>query len=154
MGRLGRCPLDSCHGSAATALRRAAWTRRRRRSAAPCHRETVAPVFSYPIAGVAGKSLTALTVSYAPGAKTPAHRHGRAFVVGYVLEGAIRSRLGNGETKVYKAGESWSEAPGAHHTVSENASDTEPAKILALFVAKTDAKDLGTIDGQPGKSKK
>lgn len=117
-------------------------------------RETVMPVFSYPIAGVAGKSLTALTVSYAPGAKTPAHRHGRALVVGYVLEGAIRSRLGNGESKVYRAGESWSEAPGAHHTVSENASTTEPAKILAIFVAKTDAKDLVTIDGQPGKTKK
>ncbi len=111
-------------------------------------RETVVPVFSYPIAGVAGKSLTALTVSYAPGAKTPAHRHGRAFVVGYVLEGAIRSRLGNGETKVYRVGESWSEDPGAHHTVSENASTTEPAKILALFVATTDARDLVTIDGQ------
>ena len=118
-------------------------------SAADNGRETVAPVFAYPIPNVAGKSLTALTVSYAPGAKTPAHRHGRAFVVGYVLEGAIRSRLGNGEVKVHKAGESWSEQPGAHHTLSENASATEPAKILAIFVAKTDAKGLVTFDSQP-----
>ena len=117
-------------------------------------RETVAPVFSYPIAGMAGRTMTAMTVSYAPGAKTPAHRHGRSFVVGYVLEGAIRSRLGNGETRVYQTGESWSEPPGAHHTVSENASSTEPAKILAIFVAKTGAKDLVTIDGQTAKPKR
>ncbi len=124
----------------------------------PCHaqavaaaRETILPAFAYPIANVPGKTLTALIVSYAPGAKTPAHRHGQSFVVGYVLEGAIRSKLDNGEERVYRAGESWTEKPGAHHSVSENASATEPAKLMAFLVAKTNAKDLFTLDGSKGK---
>jgi quercetin dioxygenase-like cupin family protein len=117
-------------------------------------RETITPAFSYPIANVPGKSLTALTVTYAPGAKTPPHRHGRSFVVGYVLEGAIRSRLDNGEVRIYRAGESWTEKPGVHHVVSENASTTEPAKLFAMFIAETKATDLVTFDGdKKGKGK-
>lgn len=114
-------------------------------------RETIAPAFAHPIANVPGKTLTALIVTYAPGAKTPAHRHGQSFVAGYVLEGAIRSKLDNGETRVYRAGESWTEKPGTRHSVSENASATEPAKLMALVVAKTGAKDLFTLD--EGKTK-
>lgn len=120
-------------------------------SAADPGREKVEPAFAYPIGNVPGKSLTALTVSYAPGAKTPPHRHGRSFVVGYVLEGAIRSRLDNGEVRVYRAGESWSEEPGVHHAVSENASATEPARLLALFIAETTDKDLVTFDQESGR---
>jgi quercetin dioxygenase-like cupin family protein len=122
--------------------------------AADATRETITPAFAYPIANVPGKSVTALIVSYAPGAKTPAHRHGRSFVVGYVLEGAIRSQLDNGEVRVYRAGESWTEKPGAHHVLSENASTTEPAKLLAMLIADTKAKDLVTFDGDKGQGKK
>ena len=117
-------------------------------------RETVVPAFAYPIANMPGKTITSLVVSYAPGAKTPAHRHGRSFVVGYVLEGAIRSKLDNGEERVYKAGESWTEKPGARHTLSENASTTEPAKILAMLIHDAKAKDLLTFDGAKGNAKK
>ena len=108
--------------------------------------ETITPAFHEVIANVPGKSLTALIVDYAPGAKTPPHRHGSAFVVGYVLSGAIRSQVNGGETHIYHTGESWTEKPGAHHTVSENASDTEPAKLMAIFVADTDDHDLVTLD--------
>jgi len=109
-------------------------------------REVIVPAFAHAIANVPGKTLTALVVSYAPGAKTPAHRHGQAFVVGYVLEGAIRSKLDNGQEVVYRAGESWTEQPGAHHAVSDNASATEPAKLLAIFVADSKEKNLVTLD--------
>ncbi len=115
-------------------------------------RETVAPAFTYPIANVPGKSITALTVSYPPGGKTPAHRHGKSFVVAYVLEGSIRSKLDNGEVRTYKAGESWTEKPGVHHVMSENASTTEPAKLLAFLIANTNAKDLLTFDADKGKA--
>jgi quercetin dioxygenase-like cupin family protein len=117
-------------------------------------RETVVPAFAYPIANMPGKTLTSLVVSYAPGAKTPAHRHGRSFVVGYVLEGAIRSKLDNGEERVYKAGESWTEKPSARHTLSENASATEPAKIFAMLIHDAKAKDLLTFDDAKAKPKK
>lgn len=111
-------------------------------------RETITPAFTEAIANVPGKTMTALVVDYAPGGKSPSHRHGQAFVVGYVLSGAIRSRINDGEEHVFHAGESWTEKPGAHHTVSENASATEPAKLLAIFVADTKDKNLVTFDKQ------
>jgi quercetin dioxygenase-like cupin family protein len=77
-------------------------------------RETVVPAFSHPIANIPGKTLSAVVVNYAPGAKTPAHRHGQSFVVGYVLEGSIRSKVDDGQEIIYRAGESWAEKPGAH----------------------------------------
>ncbi len=114
-------------------------------------RETVVPAFSYPAPNVPGKAVTALVVTYAPGAKTPSHRHGKAFVIAYVLEGAIRSKLGNGESRVYRAGESWTEDPGAHHTMGENASSTEPAKMIAFFVHDVGATDLFVLDSEATK---
>ncbi|MET3233821.1 UNVERIFIED_ORG: quercetin dioxygenase-like cupin family protein [Burkholderia sp. 1263] len=113
---------------------------------APATRETVTPAFAEAITNVPGKTMTALVVEYVPGGKSAPHRHGQAFVVAYVLSGAIRSRIDNGEERVFHAGESWTEKPGAHHTVSENASDTEPAKLLAIFVADTKDKNLVTFD--------
>jgi quercetin dioxygenase-like cupin family protein len=109
-------------------------------------RETITPAFAAAIANVPGKTMTALVVDYAPGGKSPSHRHGQAFVVGYVLSGAIRSRVNDGEERVYHAGEYWTEKPGVHHTVSENASATEPAKLLAIYVTDTKDKNLVTFD--------
>lgn len=113
--------------------------------ASPPH-ETITPAFTEAIANVPGKTMTALVVDYAPGGKSTPHRHGQAFVVGYVLSGAIRSRVNDGAERVYHAGEHWTEKPGVHHTVSENASDTEPARLLAIFVADTKDKKLVTFD--------
>jgi quercetin dioxygenase-like cupin family protein len=56
--------------------------------------------------------------------------------------------------RIYKAGESWTEKPGAHHVLSENASATEPAKIYAVLIAKSNAKDLLTFDADAPKTKK
>jgi|SRR6185312_649807 len=113
--------------------------------AAAAH-ETVTPAFAHAIPNVPGKTITALVVTYKPGGTSLAHRHGAAFVVAYVLSGAIRSQLEGGESKVYHAGESWTEAPGAHHLVSDNASQTEPATLLAIFIADSNDKKLVTYD--------
>jgi len=83
---------------------------------------------------VPGKSLTAVVVEYESGGSSVSHRHA-GVVFAYVLSGAIRSRLDSGETRVYRAGETFFEDPGVRHTVSENASATEPASLLAVFVA-------------------
>lgn len=117
-------------------------------------RETITPAYAYPIANVPGKSITSLIVTYPPNGKTPAHRHGKAFVVAYVLEGSIRSKLNNGEERVYKAGESWTEEPGTLHAVSENASTTEPAKLLAVLIHEAKAKDLLTFEQATGRATK
>src|SRR5260370_42225282 len=75
-------------------------------------RESIAPAFAEAMLNVPGKTMTALVVDYPPGGKSPAHRHGRAFVVGYVLSGSIRSRVNDGEQRVFHAGEHWTEKPG------------------------------------------
>jgi quercetin dioxygenase-like cupin family protein len=96
---------------------------------------TARPVFNQLIPNIPGKSLVSVLVTYAPGGRSPSHRHaGSAFIFAYVLSGAIRSQVDDGSVTVYRAGESWFEAPGAHHRVSENASQSEPASLLAVFV--------------------
>ncbi|OMC49584.1 cupin domain-containing protein [Mycobacterium sp. IS-1264] len=98
---------------------------------------SVRPVFNQP-SNVPGKSIEAVTVSYPPAAKSGAHHHAKsAFIMAYVISGAIRSQVEGEPARVYHAGETWSEAPGAHHTISENASATEPAELLAVFLLDT-----------------
>ena len=99
---------------------------------------TVTPVFSQELPNVPGNSLTAVLVEYGPGGASGAHRHAGS-VFAFVVEGAIRSKLDDGEEIVYQAGQSFFEPPGTHHAVSANASETEPAKLLAVFVAETGA---------------
>lgn len=106
----------------------------------------VQPVFNQPT-NVPGKSLEAVTVSYAPGARSGAHHHAKsAFIMAYVICGAIRSQVEGEPARVYHAGETWREAPGAHHTISENASTTEPAELLAVFLMDTGDGPLTTDD--------
>lgn len=105
--------------------------------------ETATPNFSQPITNIPGKSLVAVVVDYAPGGASPSHRHAKsAFIYAYVVSGAIESQVNDGPKKVYRAGQSFYETPGASHTVSRNASKTKPAKLLAVFVVDTDDKEL------------
>jgi quercetin dioxygenase-like cupin family protein len=107
--------------------------------------ETVTPNFAQAIPNIPGKSLVAVEVDYAPGAASPPHRHAKsAFIYAYVVSGEIESKVNSGETRIYKAGESWSEPPNATHSISRNASRTKPAKLLAVFVVDTDDKQLTT----------
>ena len=95
--------------------------------------------FSEALPNVLGQRLTAIVVSYAPGASSHAHRHAGS-VYAYILSGAIRSEnSATGAARVYKAGESFFEPPGSTHLISENASKTEPASLLAVFVAEDGA---------------
>ena len=107
--------------------------------------ETVTPNFRHAIPNISGKSLTAVVVDYAPGAASPAHRHANsAFIYAYVISGEIESQVGDGPKRVYHAGESFFEEPGAVHRVSRNASATQPAKLLAVFVADSNDTVLTT----------
>lgn len=116
--------------------------------AAQAHQpDEVKTAFERAIPNIPGKSLVALVVTYAPGAKSPAHRHaGSAFIYARVLTGAVRSQVNDEPAEVYQAGEGWYELPGSHHRVSENASDREPASLLAIFVVDTNDRPLTTPD--------
>jgi quercetin dioxygenase-like cupin family protein len=102
-------------------------------------------VASQKLPNVPGKSITAVRVTYGPGGKSGKHHHAGS-VLAYVLSGEIRSEnSATGPAKVYKAGESFFEPPGSEHLVSENASGTEPASLLAIFIAD-DGAELTTFD--------
>lgn len=102
-------------------------------------------VYDQALPNVPGKSMKAVLVEYAPGGTSPAHTHPKsAFIHATVLEGAIRSQVNDGPVKTYRAGESFSEFPGDRHAVSENASKTERARLLAIFVVDTNEKNLTT----------
>ena len=103
-------------------------------------REQVRIAFEHALPNVEGKRIVAVTVTYPPGGKSLPHHHAAsAFIYAYMLSGAIRSQVGNDPAKVYHAGEGFYEMPGSHHSISENASETEPASLLAVFVV--DSKD-------------
>jgi quercetin dioxygenase-like cupin family protein len=102
-------------------------------------------VASQKLPNVPGKNITAIRVSYAPGGRSGRHHHAGS-VLAFVLSGEIRSEnSATGPARVYKAGESFFEPPGSEHLVSENASATEPASLLAIFIAD-DGAELTTFD--------
>ena len=100
-------------------------------------------VYQHELPNVPGKSIKGVLVEYGPGGYTPGHRHAAsAFIYATVLEGEIRSQINDGPARIYKAGESFTELPGDRHSVSANASETQPAKLLAVFVVNTAETEL------------
>ena len=96
--------------------------------------DTVEPVSSHALPNVPGKRVTVVRVFYGPGGFTRAHRHAGS-VTAYISKGEIRSQLAGGPVETFKVGQSFFEPPGAVHLVSANASNTEPAELIAVFVA-------------------
>ena len=111
--------------------------------------EQVKVVFRQAIPNAEGKSMVAVVVSYPPSGKSRPHHHApSSFIYAYVLSGSIRSQVGDEPAKVYKVGEGFYELPGAHHSVSENASDKDPASMLAIFVVDSTDTALTTPDNR------
>ena len=91
--------------------------------------------------------VTVSIVDYAPGRVGTAHQH-PGFVLAYVLEGSIVTKIsGQGDEKVYTTGQMFYEQPGATHEVSRNASQTAPAKLLAMSFAKKGLPLTKTVGG-------
>jgi quercetin dioxygenase-like cupin family protein len=100
-------------------------------------------VYQHELPNVPGKSIKGVLVEDGPGGYSPGHAHAKsAFIYATVLEGAIRSQVNDGPVTTYTAGQSFSELPGDRHGVSANASETKPAKLLAVFVVNTNEKEL------------
>src|SRR5215216_1430660 len=98
------------------------------------------PIFEHDLPDLMLKNwqVTAVEVSYAPGQSSASHRH-PGITIAYVLEGEIRSKVGDAPERVYKTGEMFFERPGEIHAVSGNASTTQPARLLALLLAEKGA---------------
>ena len=80
-------------------------------------------------------SVTAVEISYAPGESSTAHRHPGITIV-YVLEGEVRSKVGDDPEKVYTRGQMFMETPNQLHAVTGNANKTNPARFLAILLAE------------------
>jgi quercetin dioxygenase-like cupin family protein len=96
--------------------------------------DKVEVIASYPLPNVAGKRVTIVRVFYGPGGFTRPHKHSGS-VTAYITKGEIRSQLGGGPVETFKVGQTFFEPPGSTHMVSANASNTEPAELVAVFVA-------------------
>jgi len=88
-----------------------------------------------PDLNIKGWSATVIEVSYSPGASSAAHRH-PGITIAYVLEGEVRSKVGEEPERTYTAGQMFLETPNQLHAVSRNASSSKPAKLLAVMLAE------------------
>lgn len=82
---------------------------------------------------VPGKEGMIETVDFAPGEVSQQHRH-NADVFVYVLEGSIITQVKGGSPQTVHAGGVFYESPTDIHSVSRNASETQPAKLLVFYV--------------------
>lgn len=95
----------------------------------------VTQVYRHALPDMPGKSVKGVLVEYGPGGFSPSHTHAKsALIYATVIEGSVRSQLNGGPVKTYRTGQNWTELPGTHHGVSANASTSNPAKILAVFI--------------------
>ena len=101
------------------------------------------PVFKQDLPNVSldGWEVTVSIVDMPPGRVGMAHRH-PGFVLAYVLEGQIRTKISDTPEKVYQQGEMFYEWPGSTHRISANESKTEPAKLLAMIFAPKGAQQV------------
>ena len=107
--------------------------------------DKVEPIGSYALPNVPGKRVTIVRVFYGPGGFTRPHRHSGS-VTAYITRGEIRSQLGGGPVETFKVGQSFFEPPGSTHMISANASNTEPAELIAVFVADEGAQLTTFLD--------
>lgn len=105
--------------------------------------QTASPLLTKDLPNIPGKEVTMLTVEYAPGASSAPHRH-NAHTFVYILEGSMVMQVKGGEPLTLSAGQTFYESPDDVHTVSKNASDTKPAKLLVFFL-----KDKGAATKAP-----
>jgi quercetin dioxygenase-like cupin family protein len=99
-----------------------------------------APLFQHDLPELAlkGWSVTAIEVKYAPGQASNPHRH-PGITLAFVLEGEVVSKVGDGPETNYSVGQMWMETPNQLHAVSRNASDSQPARLLAILMAEKGA---------------
>lgn len=98
----------------------------------------VQSLFQTDVANVQDQEIVVLEVTYPPGHNSTSHRHNSHTIV-YVLEGTVKMAVAGGDTRTLNPGDVFYENPDDVHTVSMNASDTEPAKILVFFLKEKGA---------------
>jgi quercetin dioxygenase-like cupin family protein len=104
----------------------------------PAAAPKVSPILARALPDIPGKEVSMLTVEYAPGGSSPAHRHNASVFV-YVLEGSVVMKVEGGKEVTLTEGQTFYESPSDIHAVSRNASATKLAKILVFSVKEQGA---------------
>jgi len=116
--------------------------------AASAQEPKVTPVMMKNLADIPGKQLVVVTVEYAPGEADNPHRHNADAIV-YVLEGSVIEQVKGGKPDTLTAGQTFYEGPNDIHMVGRNASQTEPAKLVAILVKKKGAPAVVPVKATP-----
>ena len=98
-------------------------------------------LYKYKLLNTPDKSILGLKVTFPPGASTPPHTHAGAFVAVNVLSGTVLNKMNDDPMTIKKSGDSFYEAPGCRHRISDNASHTEEASIIATLILETETMD-------------
>jgi quercetin dioxygenase-like cupin family protein len=107
-------------------------------------------VYQHELPQVPGKSVKGVLVEYGPGAANASHVHApSALIYATVLDGAVLNQINGGPVRTFRKGENFTELPGDFHNVSANASQTESATLLAVFIVDTNDKILTTPADAP-----
>jgi len=116
-----------------------AWTQDAASTAHTQTKDRARVLLSEQLSKLNGDHLKAILVevNYGPGEASSPHSH-PCGAIGYVVEGALRTQVKGEPEMIYKAGESFYEAPNGVHLVSANASATEPAKLVAYLICDHD----------------
>ena len=102
---------------------------------AKAQEKSISKLMQKELTDLPGREGVMLTVEYPAGSSSPKHRH-NAYTFVYVLEGSVFMQVEGGEKVKLEKGQTFYENPDDIHTVSMNASQTEPAKILVFLVKK------------------
>ena len=105
---------------------------------ATSHVATRRDVIRQELPGEPLRDISLIEVTYPPATGSPPHLHANG-VIAFVVSGTIVSKVDDGAEQTFHAGDAWWEPPGAIHRVSRNASSTEPATLLAIYVAPRSA---------------
>ncbi|KAK9327477.1 hypothetical protein V1520DRAFT_348714 [Lipomyces starkeyi] len=98
-------------------------------------------LYKYKLLNTPDKTILGMKVTFAPGAATPPHTHHGAFVAVHVLTGAVLNKMNDDPMTIKKAGDSFYEAPGCRRRISDNASKTEEASIIATLILDAEKMD-------------
>jgi quercetin dioxygenase-like cupin family protein len=115
---------------AATALPEGTPAAEQATSTAPTRRD----VIKQELLGEPRRDIILIEVTYPPGTGSPPHLHANG-VIAFVVSGTIVSKVGDGPEQTFHAGDAWWEPLGAIHRVSRNPSSSEPATLLAIYIA-------------------
>ncbi|PMD18381.1 cupin domain protein [Hyaloscypha hepaticicola] len=107
----------------------------------------IQPLYKKSIMNCPGKTLVALHLTFPPNGSTPPHTHPGAFVCVHVVSGYTLNKMNYDPMQIFGPGETFTENPGCKHKISDNASATEPATMIATFVVDTKVVEKVGIEG-------